>query len=284
MLSLARIPQPQIGSFRFHNNGTITLTNRPLHCAIMILENDGTPRTVQTSDTYPSTEAFVADMLHFHDQRFLSHPNAVYDDKDCRGEMAAKVMLRALSHRYIRRDLRNGPFLLQLSDLHPSNIFVDDEWNIQCLIDLEWACALPGEMLAVPYWLTGRAIDGIRKDYTEFNSVQAEFMGVFEEEERNFTVEHRLSLTEIIRQSWESGGVWFWHSIMSTNATYPLFTHHICPRFSPKRLLFREEELLSRFWSEDAAEVVKTKVEEHQQYKGELERLFNQRTHLQASQ
>jgi hypothetical protein len=32
---------------------------------------------------------------------------------------------------------RHGPFPLQLTDLHASNIFVDEDWNITCLIDLE---------------------------------------------------------------------------------------------------------------------------------------------------
>ncbi|POR34515.1 Uncharacterized protein TPAR_05262 [Tolypocladium paradoxum] len=112
-----RIPQPQIGSFRSHDNGTITLTNRPLICSI---ENDGTPRTIQ----------------------------------------------------------RNNK------------------------------------------------------------------------------------------------GVWFWRSIISTNLIYPLFTDHICPRLS-SRLLFPEEELLSKFWSGNAAKVVENKVEDYNKYKVELKRVFS---------
>ena len=241
----------------------------------MILENDGTPRAMQPDDTYQCTEPFVADMLHFHDTRLLSHPNAIYDEKDCHGDMAAKVMFRALAHKYIRPDLRYGPFLLQLTDLHASNLFVDDQWNLTCLIDLEWICALPGEMLSAPDWLSGCAIERIRKEFVEYDTVRTEFMDAFEEEERkSVAAEHRLSLTELMRESWESGGVWFWYSIMSTNAMYPLFTHHIRPRFLPHRLRFKEEELLCQFWSEKASQVVQTKVEEHQNYKEELQRLF----------
>ncbi|KAJ0127283.1 Uncharacterized protein HZ326_29615 [Fusarium oxysporum f. sp. albedinis] len=50
---------------------------------------------------------------------------------------------------------------LQFTDLHASNIFVDEEWNVTCFVDLEWISALPVEMLAVPYWLTGCKIDEI---------------------------------------------------------------------------------------------------------------------------
>ncbi len=278
MLSLARIPQPRIGSFRFHDDGTITLTNRPLTCSIMRLENDGTPRTIQRDDTYLCVEPFLSDLSAFHDERFLSHPNAVYDERSCRGEMAARVLVRALAHHYIEREHRNGPFLLQLTDLHASNIFVDDQWNVTCLIDLEWICALPVEKLAVPYWLTGRAIDEIRgEDLARFNEIHEEYMGVVEEEEGNMAAAGHLSLAHVIRRTWESEAVWFWYSMTSINAMYPLITDHVCPRFSPA-LLSGGEELLSRFWAEDSATVVENKVAAYRQYVEDLERLFKSNT------
>ncbi len=86
MLSLAQMPQPRIGSSQFYDDGSIALTNRPLTCALVILENDGAPRTIDRHNTYMCTEAFVLNMLSFHDGHFLSHPNA---DKDSRGQMAA---------------------------------------------------------------------------------------------------------------------------------------------------------------------------------------------------
>ncbi len=176
---------------------------------MMILENDGSPKTIQRDDTYHCTEPFVADLFHFHDQRFLTHPNAVYTRLGCRSEMASKVLMRALAHRYIRQDRRNGPFFLQFTDLHIGNVFVDDDWNITCLIDLEWVCALPVERLAVPYWLTGRAIDDLLGErLVEFNHVRQEFMEIFGEEEGKMAAEHDLSLAQVMREGWISGGVW----------------------------------------------------------------------------
>jgi hypothetical protein len=126
IISLASTPQPRIGSFQFHNDGTITLTKRPLPCSVIILENDGAPRTIQRNETYTCTEPFVADMLTLHKNSFLSNPNAVYNAEDCRGQMAAGALLRMLSHHYVDWERRNGPFYLQLTDLHTSNIFVDE--------------------------------------------------------------------------------------------------------------------------------------------------------------
>lgn len=52
ILSLGRISQARIGSFRFHDNGTIVSANRPLSCSTVILEKDGAPRIMERSDTY----------------------------------------------------------------------------------------------------------------------------------------------------------------------------------------------------------------------------------------
>ncbi|PBP23786.1 hypothetical protein BUE80_DR005423 [Diplocarpon rosae] len=207
MLSLASIPQPRIGSFQFHANGSVTLTNRPLSCSIVFMENEGARRTIQRNETYTCTEPFVADMLALHEHNFLSNPNAVYSAEDCRGQMAAGALLRMLSHHYIMRERRNGPFYLQFTDLHASNLLVDEQWNITCIIDLEWICALPAEMFAVPYWITGCGIDQIVGDnLDEFNKVRQEFVNIFEAEEVNLAANQKSTLGNIIRKGWESDG------------------------------------------------------------------------------
>lgn len=276
ILALARDPQPRIGAFHFHDNCTVTLSNRPLTCATVMLENDGTPRTMQKGETYSSTEPYVSDMLGLHDNYFLSNPNSVYDADDCRGQMAARTVLRAVSHHYVRRECRNGPFVLQLSDFHASNIFVDEDWNITCLIDLEWVCALPREMLAVPYWLTGCSIDGLREErLDEFNKVRQEFMLQFEVEEREMALGLNFSVAKVMNEMWESKGVWFWHCLESINAILSVPSDHIYPQFS-SRMPQKVEETLSRFWREDSEIVVKKKVADERQYDAELRRAFGE--------
>jgi hypothetical protein len=277
MLSLARIPQPRIGSFQFHTDCTIRLTNRPLTCTTIILENEGTPRTMQPSDTYTSTESFVSDIITMHDQRFLSNPNAAYDESDCRAEMASRSAIRALSHHYITRKARNGPCVLQVTDFHRSNMFVDDEWNITCLLDLEWVCALPADMLDVPYWLTGRAINKLHGDaLQEFDVIRQEFMGLFEEQERKITVEHDISLTRTMNDTWESKGVWFWHSLASVNALPPLFRDHLGPKHSIRVYSAEFEEIMSKLWCESSEAIVEKKVADLNEYDKELRRLFGE--------
>lgn len=274
LLSLARVPQAQIGSFQFHNDGAITLTNRPLFCSMMILENDGATRTIQKNDTYSCTDAFVSDALTFHDRRFLSQPNAIYSEGDCCGQMAVKTLLRVLSHVHIKRELRNGPFLLQLTDFHASNILVDKEWNVTGLIDLEWICALPSEMLDVPYWLTGCAIDQIQGEKLEqFDQVRKEFMRIFEEEEQAQKTKrgHDITISQVMKDMWESKGVWFWHCVSSVNAMYFVLETHLYP---PGSLSLEADRFVSRFWSRNSEDVIRKKLADRQSYEDELRNLF----------
>ncbi|KAG9253824.1 uncharacterized protein F5Z01DRAFT_681780 [Emericellopsis atlantica] len=274
MLSLARIPQQRIGSFQFHDDGTITLTNRPLSCSTMILENDGAPRTMQRDETLSCTDAYASDLLTFHDRRFLSQPHAAHDESDCRAQMAAKALLRVESHNHIRRELRDGPFVLQLTDFHASNILVDEQWNITGLIDLEWICALPAEMLSVPYWLTGCSIDGIEDEkYDQYDEVRREFMEIFTEEEEaaQGRTQHGISLSNIMRDMWDSKGVWFWHCLSSINAMYFLPESHLLP---PDFLTLEAESIVSRLWCRDSEDVVRRKIADKQAYDDELRKLF----------
>ncbi|QPH05449.1 hypothetical protein C2857_003238 [Epichloe festucae Fl1] len=263
ILSLARVSQPRIGSFQFNDDSSVTLTNRPLTHTITTLENEGTARTIQPTDTYSCTEQYVTDMLTLLDNRLDSDPGAIdldpsevdenlgAIDEACREKMAAMTLLRTLSHHYIRREHRNGPFVLQLTDLHASNIFVDDEWNLTCLIDLEWVCALPADMLAVPAWLVGCGVDELEGGkMKEFEEVRLEFMHVLEEEEHNFKAQHGLSFVKIMDETWSSKAVWFWHCVKSMNAMNNLVPNHICPRFSTR--LTSVAKVLSKLWCENS--------------------------------
>ncbi|KAK4130736.1 hypothetical protein BT67DRAFT_489524 [Trichocladium antarcticum] len=273
ILSLARVPQPRIGSFRFNADGAVTLTNRPLACCVAILENGGAPRTMPRDETYSCTEPFVADMLALHDGSFLAQRNVVVNAADCRGQMAARALLRTVSHFYVSRQRRNGPFHLQLTDLHASNILVDDDWNITCLIDLEWICALPAEMIAVPYWLTGRCIDElVGDDLAQFDQVRREFMDILEEEEGTMSNGSKPVLARIMSEGWESGAVWFWRCLTAVDAIFYLVEDHVSPRYCP--FSCNVEDVLSEYWCQESAAVVERKVADNEKYERELGSLF----------
>ncbi|KAM4065851.1 aminoglycoside phosphotransferase [Hirsutella rhossiliensis] len=216
MLSLARLPQPRIGSFLFNtSDGTISLSNRPIICTMMIFENGGTPRAMEPGQTYQSTDSF-------------------------------------------------------------SNIFVDDNWEVTALIDMEWMCTLPVEMLSVPYWLTNCSIDDITDDnYGVFEETRRTFLAIMDEESKSIPMEHGLELTRTMRRGWDSKGVWFWSCLKSVNAWLFLFEDHIAPRFSAERGFITELKKVSMFWRDEVDQVVKTKVDEEEQFQAELRELFD---------
>ncbi|KAH6612919.1 hypothetical protein B0J18DRAFT_460788 [Chaetomium sp. MPI-SDFR-AT-0129] len=259
ILSLARVPQPRIGSFRFNADSTVTLTNRPLPCCVPILENGGAPRTMPPDETYGRTEPFIADMLALLDGSFLAHRNAVFDAADCRGQMAARALLRTVSHFYLSPERRAGPFHVQMTDVHASNIL--------------WICSLPADMISVPYWLTGRGIDQlVGDDLAQFDLVRQAFMEVLEEEESVMAGGGTPTLARIMSESWESGAVWFWHCLKSVDAAFDLVADHVSPKYCP--FSCKVEEVLSEYWCQGSAAAAERKVADNEKYERELGSLF----------
>ncbi|PNY23580.1 Aminoglycoside phosphotransferase [Tolypocladium capitatum] len=252
MLAMSRTEQPRIGSFRFNDDGTITLTNRPLTRSITMLEGAGTPGTMQANETYGCMDAFVADMLRLHDKRLLGNPPATDD----LSPTADRAVMRALAHHFVRRERRNGPFAVQVADLHPESILVDANWNVTCILDLGEMCALPLEMESVPYWLAGCAVSDLtEKNLDEFERLRRRFMQILEEEEGNGLPLGR-SLSAVMHQTWESQAVWFWHSLRSIDAAFHLIPHHLLTKCQGHH--FAKVEESSRFRCENN-EVVSTK-------------------------
>ncbi|KAI9736677.1 MAG: hypothetical protein M1834_000881 [Cirrosporium novae-zelandiae] len=186
ILAISQFSLPRIGSLTIDDLGVLSLTNRPLTLQIQHLENEGIPTQIDRNLTYSTSETYALDLLKCHDNRLRCKPNSIRDEYDGRAQMAALTTMRALYPHFLSRDLRHGPFVFTLTDLHQSNIFVDDDWHIKFLIDLEWACSLPIEMLHPPCWLTSRGVDQLEKgEYLDaYSSVHAEFLEAFEEKER----------------------------------------------------------------------------------------------------
>lgn len=223
ILSLGRIPLARIGSFTLDNTGVLSLSNRPLTLRLQILENRGISFNMTRENTYTAVEPYILDLLAYHDSRLRCQPNAINDEPDCRAQMAAITGMRAVLPHFIDRDLRNGPFLFTLTDIHPSNVFVDEQWNIKRLIDLEWACSLPMQMQNTFYWLTGQAVDQLTGErLTEYDKVREEFMEAFQHEEKlqdGWKLQRNngdLPRTRTMRRAWESGSFFYFHALDST--------------------------------------------------------------------
>ena len=272
ILKLARVPLNRIGSFTFDpNTGTISLTNRPLTSGIAIMENDGAYRVMDSDQTYESVDPYVADLLTLHDNRFLAQKNAVTSREDCYYQMAVQAILRIMSQQYLDRALRQGPFYMQLTDLHPGNLIVDDDWNITSLIDLEWICARSPQMIDIPCWITSRSIDEVcLPQYSaEYAAAREAFMVAFKEEEGEMSGD----LSKTIEKSYSSESLWFFQALDSINAMYQLFELQLRPQCISQGIPEKVGAYFAAFWAQRVRETTR-KLREREEYDAELRAMF----------
>ncbi|KKK19056.1 hypothetical protein AOCH_005407 [Aspergillus ochraceoroseus] len=225
-LSFARLPLDQIGSFIVCDDESLRLANRPLSLGRQDLENEGIPIDMPRGYVYSSTDSYVIDSLAYHDSRLQCQPNAINDTHDFIYQTSTLTAMRTILPLFFRRELRRGPFFFCLTDLHQSNIFVDEKWHITALVDLEWGCSLPAEMIQPPHWFVDHAVDRI--DANEFDDVRREFMEILAAEETN-TFPSEPKLSGIMNKAWEMGTFWYTLALTSPSGLFTLFDKMIQP-------------------------------------------------------
>ena len=260
------------------NDGVISLTNRPLTCELQQLENGKIPTNINRHMTYTCIEPYLLDLFTLHDNRLAYQPNAVWDESDCRSQMAVLTGMRSLLHHFYSRHLREGPFLFTLTDLSHSNIFVDDDWNAKYVIDLEWACTLPVEMQQPPYWLTDRGVDGLTgENFVAFDEFRKEFMEAFAEKEKQLikTKPNTWTRTQLMEDSWNTGKFFYFYGLNSTAGICNLFWSHLQPRFAPSHGTDEAfNRIFAAYWKSKSDEFVSAKVDDKQKYDKELRVIF----------
>lgn len=78
-----------------------------------------------------------------HDNRVYHQPNAANDLGDFVSQVTPLTSMRAVRPKIFQHELRDGPFMFTLTNIHPSNIFVDENYHITAVVDLEWAPSCP---------------------------------------------------------------------------------------------------------------------------------------------
>lgn len=110
ILLLDRFPFPRIGSLTIDDHGVSSLTNRPLTCILQQLENFGIPTDIRRDPTYSTVDAYLSDVLAYHDNRMRHVPNSIHNTSDGQEQLSALTTMRALLRHFTNRDLRYGPF------------------------------------------------------------------------------------------------------------------------------------------------------------------------------
>lgn len=281
LLSLKRISLLSIGSFVIDKDGYLSLTNRPLSLEVQALENDHIPTDIPRSYTYSTVDSYIVDLLRLHNNRLRHQANAINNLSDYINQTSALTTMQATFPSFFTRELCRRPFIFNFTDLHPSNIFVDDNWQITSLVDLEWACSRPVEMVRTPTWLTNRAIDEIAEEATDYDTIRSEFIEIMANEERSLGLQPEeqgqmeANLSEIMNRSWSSGTFWFSLALASPTGLFSVFYKQIQPRFirhCPNHDAFHETN--PWYWSRDFVSVGAAKQQDRLVYDNQLKAAF----------
>lgn len=278
ILTMSRLPLPRIGSFVIDENGFLKLINRPLSVELQQMENENIPTDIARDYTYSTVDSYIVDLLGVHDNRFRHQPNAVNDLGDCAIQLATLSAMRTVFPVFFNRSLRRGPFVLSLTDMHQSNIFVDPDWHITCLVDLEWACSLPIEMITTPYWLTNKGVDELIQE--EYDVLRSEYMNILAAEEDkirgNSLTNHSLpALSEVMNQAWTTGTFWYTLALSSPSGIFNIFQKHIRPPFLYKEDQVEEFHSIMPFlWGKSIGYIAGCKLSDKEQYDRDLLQAF----------
>lgn len=274
LLSIGQIPLPRIGSFIIDHKGFLVLTNRPLSVEIQQLENEKIPTGIRREYTYSTVDSYVADILTLHDNRLRHQPNAVNDLGDCVFQLSSLSAMRTVSNSFLRQELRRGPFIFSLTDMHQSNVFVDTDWNITCLVDLEWACSQPIEMIRPPHWLTNKGIDELA--LPEYDEARREFMDALIAEEKAISTSKKRNLpllSDVMNRTWEAGTFWYTLALSSPSGLFTIFQQHIRPLFCKDYI--EEFHLVMPFlWERNVAHIASRKISDKKDYDKHLQQEF----------
>ncbi|KAL3472246.1 hypothetical protein BJX99DRAFT_249790 [Aspergillus californicus] len=240
------------------------------------LENEEIPVDIPRDYTYSTLDSYVVDIVGMHDNRFRYQPNAVNNIGDCDYQLSMLTAMRTVFQSIFSRSFRRSPFVFVLTDLHQSNIFVDAEWHITCLVDLEWACTQPIEMLGPPYWLINKAV--FQMTTAEYDPIRQEFMEVLSTQEQDYDSATRnygasnLRLSDFMKGSWERGAFWYSLALSSPSGLFTIFDNHIKPCFCKDYEEF--QVAMPFFFERNIGVIAGRKLADRAQYDKDLQTAF----------
>lgn len=278
IVSLAKVPQPRIGSWTIGNDGQLSLSNRPLLCHLQELENLNIPSGVARNTTYISADTFCLDLLDGHDNRLHYQANAAFDETDARRQAVDLVFMRSTLSQFTDRTLRDGPFVMHLTDMHTSNIFVDKDWNVKHIIDLEWACSLPLEHVLVPGWLTDKGVDQlIGLEYEKFEKHYRLLTDAIRQHEINAPMQYNnttYSLAATMNRAFDQRHYWYLMALQTPRGLFNLCRRQLQPLYDqvPKESLCAA---VSPIWAPGMSSFVSMKRKDFADYIQQVREIFH---------
>ncbi|KAH7176282.1 hypothetical protein EDB81DRAFT_34465 [Dactylonectria macrodidyma] len=267
--SLTKKTYSKIGSFLFNNNGTATLSNRPIYNAIVQLERDGVSPVMSRDRTFTSSTDFVEAVLKIQDDRVVKHPHAILNELHCREQMGFRTLLHGLIRHLISLEFCKGTFVAQIHDFDVDHFMVDEDWNIVCVLDIGSIAILPIEMVHEPEWLTGVLVDE-DEDSVPADVTRPAFIEVIGDRQKELNVRIHgptgpILLADVMTEAWESKAYWLLITLTTSFNMSDIAGPELLPTFSD--LSDEEiEEVDVALWGPDPASVVQRAMHNREHY------------------
>lgn len=278
MLSLASKPLERIGTFRLDDKGYIRLANRPLSVQWTIQENEGISVDVSRDTTFSNVKDYILHYLTTLDNRLLHQENAISNRDDAWYQMTSLAAAKVTYPQLFEDKLSSGPFTFAFTDLHQSNIIVDEDWHITCIIDLEFSCSWPIELLQPPYWLGNKLVDEI--DPAGFGPTHNGFIEhVKREEQLQNGANTAEPLSTIMQRAWTGGAFWAAMSLIDPIGFTAVFYNRILPDFFSITIDDQDKadyKFFAHLWRPNVHDIVEKKMNDLGVYSEQLNVEFRQ--------
>lgn len=194
--------------------------------------------------TFKTARHFVDFLFRLADNELERSPDLAMDDRGGRHILYARDDFRRyITDTWLEPQANTGPFVLAHGDLTllANNILFDQDYRIVAVLDWEWSCVVPAQLLVPPVWLTGSGFEFMLMGQRWYNAEVQHLVDVIKDREK------ALHVRPILSQEWTRMTTWCHTAvavalqnpdmIYSTYWTF-LFYHLVAPEPEPEK--FRE--------------------------------------------
>ena len=214
-----------IGALGLNESEEWILSRPPINSPTAHLKIDGVEIRMNTTFS-TSIEFFLAQYDHIW-RRYTEQRNSVYHEEDAREKYVRLQLFKELLPTFNIPEFNDGPFTLMHSDLHQSNVLVDDNLRITAILDWEWACVLPIQISCLPPICLSlkRPAEVEPDEYSEWLRSVKSWIEIYERKESQLAI--KMPVAGLMKESLQNRKLWFAHAIMDPYWFEYIFDDHI---------------------------------------------------------
>ncbi|KAF7538327.1 hypothetical protein G7Z17_g12659 [Cylindrodendrum hubeiense] len=142
------------------NPDDIRVCHRPMSMEMALQEVQGMDpgAYIKPNTTFSTARSFVDALLFVAENDLEKSPDMGLDNRGGREALYARHHFRRfVLDTWLESTADQGPFVLMHGELDMlmSSLLFDEELNLVSVLDWEWSCVIPAQMMVAPIWLTG---------------------------------------------------------------------------------------------------------------------------------